>query len=118
VSDRPSNIPTPPRGGFAMDPEAARVKREAREAQRERNAREAEERTQRVRRYALAIAGGLFMLAGLYFLLVAPSETVSGVGGLLGRDDVRVANIHRLTLGETFTIVGAIFMGFAWRPTA
>jgi len=57
------------------------------------------------------------MLAGLYFLLVAPGETVSGLGAL-GQSDMRVANLHRLTLGETFTIVGAIFSGFAWRPKA
>ena len=27
-------------------------------------------------------------------------------------------NVQRLTIGETFCIVGAIFMGFAWRPKA
>ena len=52
------------------------------------------------------------MLVGLYFLLIAPGETVSGEYGLTRE----VVNIQRLTIGETFTIVGAVFLAAAWRP--
>ena len=111
---------TDARGFHTVPPDVAEARRQERAAEREREAREGEERNQRVRRYSLAIAGGLFMLAGLYFLLVAPGETVSGIGGILGsdNDEMRVANLHRLTLGETFTITGAILSGLAWRPKA
>jgi hypothetical protein len=40
-------------------------------------------------------------------VLTASSESVT---------DCRTANLQRLTMGETFTIVGAILSGFAWRP--
>jgi hypothetical protein len=104
------------RGFHTVPPDVAEARRQERAAQRERDQRESAERKQSVRRYTLAIAGAVFMLAGLYFLLVAPGETVSGLGGLLGQSDTRIVNLQRLTLGETFTIVGAIFCGFAWRP--
>lgn len=51
----------------------------------------------------IIIVGVICIVIGLWFLLVAPSEG----GG--------IANIHRLTLGETFTIVGAIFVSAGWR---
>jgi hypothetical protein len=60
---------------------------------------------QAVRRYSLGIAGGLFFATGMYYLTIAP-----GLGDTV--------NLQRLTMGETFTIVGAIFCGFAWRPKA
>jgi hypothetical protein len=108
------------RAFHSVPPDVAEARRLERAAQREREQRESAERVQVARRSALAIAGGLFMLAGLYFLLVAPGEAVSGVGAIFGRSDdtMRVANLHRLTLGETFTITGAILSGFAWRPKA
>jgi len=106
MRDRPES-----RGFHTVPPDVAEARRQERAAQREREQREAEERTQLVRRYSLAIARALFMASGLYFLLVNPSEsTVEGIG--------RIANLHRLTLGETFTITGAILSGFAWRPKA
>lgn len=51
-----------------------------------------------------------FLVAGLYFLILAPSE---GTSEYLGRD---IANLHRLTLGQTFSIMGAIFLAAALRP--
>jgi hypothetical protein len=41
----------------------------------------------------------------MYYLVVSP-----GLGDTV--------NLQRLTMGQTFTIVGAIFCGFAWRPKA
>ena len=98
--------------GFgALPPDVAEARRVERAERQAREAREADERRQGIRRYSLAVSGALFMAAGLYFLLVNPSESsVEGIG--------RIANLHRLTLGETFTITGAILSGFAWRPKA
>jgi hypothetical protein len=45
------------------------------------------------------IIGILLALIGLYFLLVAPSSNGD------------VVNLQRLTIGETLTICGAIFIG-------
>jgi hypothetical protein len=58
----------------------------------------------------LCIALGIaFMLAGGYFLLIAP-------GGSTEFGARAIANIHRLTLGETSSIVGAIFLAAGIRP--
>jgi hypothetical protein len=56
----------------------------------------------------LTAVGILCLVVGLYFLFVAPGDTA-----VLGHD---VVNIQRLTIGETFTIIGAIFLAAAWRP--
>lgn len=101
-----------PRPALSQDELARRHEQRAREAQerREAQAREAAERERRVRWMtdkALASAGGLFMVTGLYFLTVAPS-----VGG----EFREVVNLQRLTMGETFTIVGAIFAAAGLRP--
>ena len=91
---------TPKRTGFgAGPPEAAEARR------REHAASESEQRIQNVRRISLAVAGALFFATGMYYLTIAP-----GTGDTV--------NLQRLTMGETFTIVGAIFVGFAWRPKA
>ena len=50
------------------------------------------------------------MLVGVYFLAVAPGET-TGFDAL-----PQVANLHRLTIGETCSIVGAIFLAAGIRP--
>jgi hypothetical protein len=121
LSDRPPKIPTPPRGGFAMDPDAARAKREAREAAAVAEAQASAEVTQRNRRAGLGIAGALFFLTGMYYLVLAPGEAPpAALSGILGSsaEGMRVVNLQRLTMGETFSIVGAIFSGFAWRPKA
>lgn len=47
------------------------------------------------------LTGLLFLGVGLHFLLWNTSEVV---------------NLHRLTLGETFSIVGAIFLAVGIRP--
>jgi hypothetical protein len=60
------------------------------------------------------VAGWLFLLAGLYFLIVAP--------GMPMADDMadtlaafRVVNFQRLAMGQAFTVAGAIFLAAAWR---
>jgi uncharacterized membrane protein len=53
---------------------------------------------------ACVILGVLFLVVGLYFLL-NPSNAGSDV-----------ANMHRLTLGETLSIMGAIFLAAGIRP--
>ncbi len=49
------------------------------------------------------VLGSVSLALGLYFLIIAPSEGGAGI-----------ANLHRLTLGETFTITGAIFLSAGW----
>src|SRR5688572_29921032 len=55
------------------------------------------------------VVGALFLLVGLYFLVVAPgmpmAEDMSDSVGAL-----RVANFHRLAMGQAFTVAGAIFL--------
>lgn len=50
-----------------------------------------------------AIVGIFLSLIGLYFLLVAPSA------------NGEIVNLQRLTIGETLTICGAIFLAVAMR---
>ena len=99
---------TPPSLGFrTLPPDVAEARRQKHAERLARETREAEEGTHSVRRLSLSIAGALFFATGMYYLVIAPavgeSETV---------------NLQRLAMGETFTIVGAIFAGFAWRPRA
>lgn len=58
---------------------------------------------------ACLATGTLFLVVGLYFLF-NPSEP--GAYGEVSH----VANIHRLTIGETLSIVGAIFLAAGLRP--
>lgn len=62
-------------------------------------------------------AGVVFMIAGLFFLIVAPGETVPTLNdlGLPGVPQT-VVNLQRLAMGETFTITGAVFLAAALRP--
>ena len=53
------------------------------------------------RSYALGIIGILALATGLFFLLYMPSETV---------------NLHRLGIGQTLAIIGALFIAAEWRP--
>jgi len=54
--------------------------------------------------------GVIFLLIGAYFLLLGPSE---GDSEFLGRS---VVNVHRLYLGQTSAIIGAIFLAVGIRP--
>jgi uncharacterized membrane protein HdeD (DUF308 family) len=54
--------------------------------------------------YTCFVFGFVSLAAGLYFLF-NPSEGVSNI-----------TNLHRLTLGETFTICGSIFIAAGIRP--
>jgi hypothetical protein len=56
--------------------------------------------------------GLFFMVLGLYFLLNPEVPVADGLGIAVSY----VANIHRLTLGQTFSIVGAIFLASGIRP--
>lgn len=62
----------------------------------------------RNRRVNLTLAGTLCLAVGFYFLVLAPG-TSSGLGGT-------VVNLQRMTLGETLSLMGAIFLAAAWRP--
>ena len=61
----------------------------------------------------LCILLGLACLAIGAYLLIDPTVTVPGYAGI-GRE--KVANIHMMTLGETLSIVGAIFLAAGIRP--
>ena len=64
---------------------------------------------------ACATIGTLALAIGLWFLL-NPSLAVETVGSYGLRETSNVVNLQRLAIGETLTIVGAIFLGFAMRP--
>lgn len=59
---------------------------------------------------ACTLIGLLLSALGLYLLVIAPSNDTAE---LYGRS---VVNVQRLTIGETLTIAGAIFLAAAWRP--
>lgn len=61
----------------------------------------------------LCILLGLACLAIGAYLLIDPTVSVPGYAGI-GRE--KVANIHMMTLGETLSIVGAIFLAAGIRP--
>jgi hypothetical protein len=57
--------------------------------------------------YLLGSAGVICMAIGLYLLLVNPgADTEMGV----------IVNLQKLSIGQTFSIVGAIFIAVQWRP--
>jgi hypothetical protein len=61
------------------------------------------------------VLGILFLLAGLYFLVVAPGMPVAdALPDSLAA--IRVVNFQRLAMGQAFTVAGAIFLAAAWRP--
>ena len=75
--------------------------------------------TARASGVALTLLGLACLAVGLYFLLNPAVDNFDAyLAGIQTGISVprEVVNIHRLTLGETFTIVGAIFLAAAWRP--
>lgn len=54
----------------------------------------------------MGIAGVLLLLAGLYFLVLDPGSPASA----------EIINLQKISIGQTLSIVGAIFIGFQWRP--
>jgi hypothetical protein len=85
----------------ALSPEELRAQRLEREQRALQDAKEARERDRSQSSLFLIIAGVLLVLAGAWFLFIAPSQ-----GGLGGND---IINFHRLILGQTLTISGAVF---------
>ena len=53
----------------------------------------------------MGLVGVIFLLGGLYFLIVDPASAGSSI-----------INIQKMAIGETFSIVGAIFIAAQWRP--
>ena len=61
----------------------------------------------------LCILLGLACLAAGAYFLIDPTIEVAGYAGI-GTE--KVANIHKMTLGETLAILGAIFLAAGIRP--
>lgn len=80
----------------------------ATEESRSRNPRHTQGVDTRGSLVSCVFLGTIFLLIGAYFLLVEPGE-----GESLGRQFV---NMHRLTLGQTSGIIGAIFLAAGIRP--
>ncbi len=64
---------------------------------------------------ACNVLGAIFLLAGLYLLVIAPGNPMA--------DDLtdsvaalRVVNFQRLAVGQALTVAGAVFLAAAWRP--
>jgi hypothetical protein len=73
------------------------------------------------KRTGLSAIGVLALAAGVYFLLHAevPRESLGAVGQAMDTFNVPpVANLQRLIVGQTLALIGALFLGFAWRPLA
>ncbi|MBB3277426.1 MULTISPECIES: hypothetical protein [unclassified Pseudoxanthomonas] len=62
---------------------------------------------------ACLVLGVVFLLIGLYFLIDPTTNSSSPYGSI---DLPKVANIHKLTLGQTFSIMGAVFLAAGLRP--
>lgn len=69
-------------------------------------------------RAPLTALGLLFFAVGMFYLFnpAAPTDPETAVGSLAAALPMRVANLQRLAIGQTFSIVGAIFCAVAWRP--
>lgn len=61
----------------------------------------------------LTLMGLGFLVAGLWFLFNPGVDSGSASTSLLSGS---VVNLQRLTIGETFSIVGSVFLASAWRP--
>jgi hypothetical protein len=66
--------------------------------------------------FGLYLFGWLSLLAGLYFLFVSPNTRPADTDYGIARDIPQFINLHRMYIGQTFTIVGAIFLAAACRP--
>ncbi|WP_281662063.1 hypothetical protein [Halomonas sp. Alg239-R46] len=55
----------------------------------------------------LGLVGCFFLALGFYFLLIDPGSSTS-VGN--------IANLQKLNIGQTCSIIGAIFIAAEWRP--
>jgi hypothetical protein len=89
---------------IAHDPEAARLRRLEKE---ERAARDAQQRAVEDRArvfWSLSIAGGLFLAIGQWYLWHPAGGDVDGQA---------IANMHKLFIGQTLSIVGAVFAAAA-----
>jgi hypothetical protein len=66
----------------------------------------------------LNILGVLSLLVGLWLLVVSPNIRSAGTDdySTFRSEAPDVINLHKMYLGQTFTIVGAIFLAAAWRP--
>jgi hypothetical protein len=64
---------------------------------------------------ACHVLGLVFLIAGLYFLVIEPGNPVADTlpDSVAG---IRVVNFQRLAMGQAFTVAGAIFLAAAWRP--
>jgi hypothetical protein len=64
---------------------------------------------------ACNVLGAIFLLVGLYLLVIAPGTPVADelTDSLAG---LRVVNFQRLAVGQALTVAGAIFLAAAWRP--
>jgi hypothetical protein len=66
---------------------------------------------------ACTVFGLLFLLLGLYLLVVAPGIPAGAADTLPDSlAGIRVVNFQRLAMGQAFTVAGAIFLAAAWRP--
>ena len=65
--------------------------------------------------FARGIVGALALLVGLVFLF-DPGVDVATSGRFGLEETTRVVNMQRLAIGQTLTLAGAIFLGFAMRP--
>jgi len=59
------------------------------------------------------VLGIVFLLAGLYFLVLEPGNPLADAlpDSVAG---IRVVNFQRLAMGQAFTVAGAIFLAAAW----
>lgn len=67
-------------------------------------------------RAATCIIVGLFALSVGLFLLFNPGVPVQDPAGVLRDATPEVVNLQRLTIGQTFSIIGAIFLAAGIRP--
>ncbi|MDI5934671.1 hypothetical protein [Halomonas kalidii] len=54
----------------------------------------------------MGVVGVLLLVAGAYFLFVDPGAPSSS----------GIVNLQKMSIGQTFSIIGSIFVGFQWRP--
>ncbi|MBN2873111.1 MAG: hypothetical protein JXJ30_09400 [Halothiobacillaceae bacterium] len=59
------------------------------------------------RNIGMGVFGLVSLAVGMYLLIVSPGAD-SGAGGIV--------NFHKLIIGQTFSVIGAIFVGIQWRP--